>query len=70
MQFLTVGSSTKAEFIAVNTFVKFSPYLHMVFKQLGYEQNNTINIYIDNMSTLKIINFNKSSSEQTYYRDI
>ena len=37
MQLLTIGSSTKAEFVAAHTTAKITRYLCIVIKQLGYE---------------------------------
>ena len=64
-QSLTAGSSTKDEFIAAHTAAKISCYLHMLLKQLRYENHGPTPIQIDNMSALKIINKNMSPTEQT-----
>ena len=69
MQLLTAGSSTKAEFIAAHTAAKIACYLHMVLKQLGYEQHGPTSIHIDNMLALKIINENMLLTKQTQHID-
>ena len=64
-QTLTAGSSTEAEFIAAVTAAKLTRYLRCVLKQLGEEQTDPTDIYIDNLSALKIINDNCSPTERT-----
>ena len=64
-QTLTAGSSTEAEFIAAVTAAKLTRYLRCILKQLGEEQTAPTDIYIDNLSALKIINDNCSPTERT-----
>ena len=64
-QTLTVGNSTEAEFIAAVTAAKLARYLRCILKQLGEEQTEPTDIYIDNLSALKIINNNCSPTERT-----
>ena len=64
-QTLTAGSSTEAEFIAAVPAAKLTCYLRCVLKQLGEEQTAPTNMYIDNLSALKIINDNCSPTECT-----
>ena len=47
-QTLTAGSSTEAEFIAAVTAAKLTRYLRCILKQLGQEQTEPTDIYIDN----------------------
>ena len=63
-QTLTAGSSTEAEFSAAVTATKLDRYLQCVLKQLGEEQTKLTDIYINNLSALKIINDNCSSTER------
>ena len=60
---MTAGSSTEAEFITAVTAAKLARYLRCVLKQLGKEQTEPTDIYIDNLSALKIINNNCSPTE-------
>ena len=69
-QTLTAGSSTEAEFIAAVTAAKLACYLRCVLKQLGEEQTEPTDIYIDNLSALKIINDNCSPTERTSHIDL
>ena len=69
-QILTAGSSTEAEFIAAVTAAKLTCYLRCVLKQLGEEQTAPTDIYIDNLSALKIINDNCSPTERTRHMDL
>ena len=64
-QTLTAGSSTKAEFITAVTAAKLTCYLRCILKQLGEEQTAPTDIYIDNLSALKIVNNNCSPTERT-----
>ena len=59
-QTLTAGSSNAAEFIAAVIATKLTCYLRCVLKQLGKEKNAPTDIYIDNLSALKINNDNCS----------
>ena len=61
------GSSTEVEFIAAVTAVKLAQYLQCVLKQLGEEQTEPTDIYIDNLSALKIINNNCSPIKRTHH---
>ena len=67
---LTIGNYTKGEFIVAHTAAKITCYLHMVLKQLGYEETNPTPICIDNVSALKIINENTFPTECTRHIDI
>ena len=69
---MTAGSSTEAEFIAAVTAAKLTRYLRLrcVLKQLGEKQSAPIDIYIDNLSALKIINDNCSPTERTHHMDL
>ena len=69
-QTLTAGSSTEAEFIAAVTAAKLARYLRCVLKQLEEEQTEPTDIYIDNLSALKIINDNCSPTERTRHMDL
>ena len=69
-QTITAGSSTEAEFIAAYSAGKIVWYLRYVLKQLGYEQKEPTEIYIDNESALKIINDNTTPTERTRHMDI
>ena len=62
-QSLTEGSSTEAAFIAAHTAAKIAKYLHMILKQLVYEQTKPTPIHIDNVSALQIINNNTSPTD-------
>ena len=62
---MTARSSTEAKFIAAVTAAKLARYLRCVLKQLGEEQTAPTDIYIDNLSALKIINDNCSPTERT-----
>ena len=64
-QTLTTDSSTEAECIAAVTAAKLARYLRCVLKQLGEEQTEPTDIYINNLSALKIINDNCSPTERT-----
>ena len=64
---MTAGSSTEAEFIAAVTAAKLAWYLWCVLKQLSEEQTKPTDIYIDNLSALKIINDNCFPTEHTYH---
>ena len=64
-QTLTAGSSTEAECIAAVTATKLVQYLCCVLKQLGEEQTEPTDIYVNNLSALKIINNNYSPTERT-----
>ena len=67
---MTAGSSTEAELIAAVTAAKLARYLRCVLKQLGEEQTEPTDIYIDNLSALKIINDNCSPTERTRHMDL
>ena len=69
-QTLTAGSSTEAEFIATITAAKLTYYLKCVLTQLGEEQTTPTDIYIDNLSALKIIKNNCSPTERTCHIDL
>lgn len=56
-QSLTSGSYKEAKFIAAHTAAKIARYVRIVLKQLGYDQIQPTVIHIDNISSLKIINF-------------
>ena len=62
---MTAGSSTEAEFITSVTAAKLTRYLRCILKQLGEEQTEPTDIYINNLSALKIINNNCSPTERT-----
>ena len=64
-QTLTAGRSTEAEFIAAVTAAKLTRYLRCILKQLDKEQTEQTDIYIDNLSVLKIINDNCSATKRT-----
>ena len=69
-QTLTAGSSTEAEFITATTVAKLTRYLRCVLKQLSKEQTAPTDIYIDNLSALKIINDNCYPTERTRHMDL
>ena len=66
---MTTGSSNEAKFIAVVTAAKLTHYLRCTLKQFGKEQTEPTDIYIDNLSALKIINANCSPTERTRHMD-
>ena len=67
---MTVGSSTESEFIAAVPAAKVTQYLQCVLKQLGEKQTELTDIYINNLSVLKIINDNCSPIEYTCHMDL
>ena len=67
---MNTGSSTEVEFIAAVTATKLAWYFRCVLKQLGEEQTEPTDIYIDNLSALKIINNNCSPTEHTCHMDL
>ena len=69
-QTLTAGSSTEAKFNVAVTAATLTCYLRCVLKQLGKEQNAPTDIYIDNLSALKILNANCSPIERTRHMDL
>ena len=69
-QTLTAGSSTETEFIAVVTVTKLTRYLRCVLKQHGKVQTAPTDIYIDNISALKIIYDNCSPTERTCHMNL
>ena len=70
-QTLTAGSSTEVEFIDAVTAAKLTQYLWCVLKQLGEEQTELTDIYIDdNLSASKIINDNCYPNERTCHMDL
>ena len=69
-QTLTAGSSTEVRFITAVTTAKLTRYLRCVLKQLGEEQTEPTDTYIDSLSALNIINDNCSPTEHTRHMDL
>lgn len=51
-QSLIAGSLTEVKYIATHTAAEIAKYLLMILKQLGYKQNISTSIHIDNKSSL------------------
>ena len=60
----------KAEFIAAHTAAQMARYLRNILRELGFLNDGPTEIFIDNESTLKIINDNTAPTERTRHMDI